>query len=60
MMKCHLVYAVKAADVKTVITDGRIVIENIQLIMLKPTESWKQPKKQEAVFFLDRLAADAK
>jgi 5-methylthioadenosine/S-adenosylhomocysteine deaminase len=54
----HLVYAAKAADVETVIINGRIVMENGQLKTLEADTIMKAAEKAKSRL-LDRMAADA-
>jgi 5-methylthioadenosine/S-adenosylhomocysteine deaminase len=55
----HLVYAAKAADVETVIINGRIVMENGQLKTLEADRIMEAAEKTKSRL-QDRLAADAK
>lgn len=55
----HLVYAAKAADVETVIINGRIVMENRQLKTLNIDKIMEAAEKAKSSL-LDRSAADAK
>jgi 5-methylthioadenosine/S-adenosylhomocysteine deaminase len=55
----HLVYAAKAADVETVIINGRIVMENRQLKTLDAERIMKSAERAKSRV-QDKLAADAK
>jgi 5-methylthioadenosine/S-adenosylhomocysteine deaminase len=55
----HLVYAAKAADVETVIINGRVVMESGQLKVLDASRIMEAAEKAKN-HLLDRLAADAK
>jgi 5-methylthioadenosine/S-adenosylhomocysteine deaminase len=55
----HLVYAAKAADVETVIINGRVVMESGQLKVLEAGRIMEAAEKAKN-HLLDRLAADAK